>query len=559
MYLPFSRETDRFLDVILTPLKPQLKNVTAEDVASSLFYLHLNSEKDAQLLVGQEGTIPEDETPIEVAQKALPRKPLPESAKSSLDLNRQLPILPESSGSTPKPVIARKALATDHQKSVQPVKEQVHRKPLGPRPPLSNSTVNKTHVPRVESEPLEYRTHIQEPTAKSNIESHESSYASNPQNYSPYKISPEISKSFSITLIRRDPSSGSQWNIGTVVGEEEVRGAKTARSKKPYFNVSVHLTNPGYTPFRDTVPSLHCGPQPNSEPGFDRQVRMEGLSFWDRSKKHKRSQSDTTGMRNDQSGGAGITYSHDGAVNAPTSNYSNTDRNDSGTKGYAFTSPWGGRCKFSTSSSGRSLRCKHTLPAAVSASSTLDGGSASLPSAAVSELRFNLPAFAKYHSPISPEMAKGRMTNSGRFQIPKFGHIRNKLSPEKILRPTLPSRPHPTSYAAMYPSDDEEAPPLPPRPFSSSNATESSDDYEEEAPSIPERLHPFPYTAKSASEEEDEARLDLSIGQEKAGGGNRGKRAKLGKLILHDEGLKMLDLCVAVNAGIWWSVWESSF
>jgi len=69
-------------------------------------------------------------------------------------------------------------------------------------------------------------------------------------------------------------------NIGTVVGEEEVRGAKTARSKKPYFNVSVHLTNPGYTPFRDTVPSLHCGPQPNSEPGFDRQVRMEGLSFW---------------------------------------------------------------------------------------------------------------------------------------------------------------------------------------------------------------------------------------------------------------------------------------
>jgi len=69
VYLPFSRETDRFLDVILTPLKPQLKNVTAEDVASSLFYLHLNSEKDAQLLVGQEGTIPRMKPPLRLRKK----------------------------------------------------------------------------------------------------------------------------------------------------------------------------------------------------------------------------------------------------------------------------------------------------------------------------------------------------------------------------------------------------------------------------------------------------------------------------------------------------------
>jgi hypothetical protein len=56
---------------------------------------------------------------------------------------------------------------------------------------------------------------------------------------------------------------------------------------------------------------------------------------------------------------------------------------------------------------------------------------------------------------------------------------------------------------------------------------------------------------------DDDPHLDLSIGQEKAGGGNRGKRAKLGKLIIHDEGFKMLDLVVAVNIGVWWSVWES--
>jgi hypothetical protein len=29
-------------------------------------------------------------------------------------------------------------------------------------------------------------------------------------------------------------------------------------------------------------------------------------------------------------------------------------------------------------------------------------------------------------------------------------------------------------------------------------------------------------------------------------------------LIIHDEGFKMLDLVVAANMGIWWSVWVSS-
>ena len=57
--------------------------------------------------------------------------------------------------------------------------------------------------------------------------------------------------------------------------------------------------------------------------------------------------------------------------------------------------------------------------------------------------------------------------------------------------------------------------------------------------------------------EDEWERLDLSLGREKAGGGNRGKRAKLGKLIIYDEGFKMLDLTVAANMGIWWAGWET--
>lgn len=51
-------------------------------------------------------------------------------------------------------------------------------------------------------------------------------------------------------------------------------------------------------------------------------------------------------------------------------------------------------------------------------------------------------------------------------------------------------------------------------------------------------------------------RLDLSLGEERAGGGFGGKQAKLGKLIIEDEGLKMVDLLVAANLALWWRAYE---
>lgn len=53
--------------------------------------------------------------------------------------------------------------------------------------------------------------------------------------------------------------------------------------------------------------------------------------------------------------------------------------------------------------------------------------------------------------------------------------------------------------------------------------------------------------------------FDVNLGKEKAGGGNRGKRAKMGKLIIYPDGMKMLDLVVAANMGVWWGAWEKSF
>jgi hypothetical protein len=53
-------------------------------------------------------------------------------------------------------------------------------------------------------------------------------------------------------------------------------------------------------------------------------------------------------------------------------------------------------------------------------------------------------------------------------------------------------------------------------------------------------------------------RLDLSLGQEFAGGGFGGKQAKLGKIIIEDEGFKMMDLLVAANLGLWWRAYEKA-
>jgi len=47
-----------------------------------------------------------------------------------------------------------------------------------------------------------------------------------------------------------------------------------------------------------------------------------------------------------------------------------------------------------------------------------------------------------------------------------------------------------------------------------------------------------------------EERMDLSLAKERAGGGFGGKHAKLGKLIIEHEGLKMLDLVVAANIAL---------
>jgi len=563
-------------DIILTTLKPQLKNVTASDIANSLYYLHLNSDEDAKVYQEEQSQQSDaDSTSTTPTQKVVQRKALPDSARSSVEIKRQSTIplvrLDSSSGiAKRKPVPGSESVP----KIAEPYPNNtplLARRPLGPRPQVSDPNVEKTASSKSDQPVQDSRRTTSDHPASIQHEAFVDKPSLQPA--TPQSRAVDLLPAFTITVIRRDPSSSSQWNIGTITGtpttiEETQRGVSPQRNKKPYFALNVHLTNPGYGPFNNSylssqldalkispispvkVGGVDNGRSKNARPdyGFTRDIRMEGVEFWKRSMpQHKRSKSDMT-VKQGITRGRSFSGSE---VVEPTKPQQSGTSNTS--KGYAFFSPWNGRCKFMTSSSGRSLRCKHTLPEPVSAVNEDEDDRSSTSSVIVSEIRFNLPSQAIFNS-VSESFAKIGDGSNQRFSIPAFDHIRNKFSVHK-LPPPYPPRPSRDSYST-YSREDENTPSLPPRPkHMSFNHTESSDD---EPLSHPRVVHEITSNDHRHNNEEDEP-LDLSLGQEKAGGGNRGKRAKLGKLIIHDEGFKFLDLLVAANMGVWWSVWEPEF
>jgi len=167
---------------------------------------------------------------------------------------------------------------------------------------------------------------------------------------------------------------------------------------------------------------------------------------------------------------------------------------------YTFASPWDGICTFVASVNGQSLKCKHMIPNG-STRETAEGHENS--AVTVAELRFN------FSSPLHPK-------------------DETKRGPRASIFTQNTHR----GFASG---------------FRSRHRAESSSDVS----SFRSRSHSGSSTDQDQPEF-DKNRLDLSLARERAGGGLRGKSAKLGKLIVEDEGLKMLDLVVAACMGVWW-------
>lgn len=327
----------------------------------------------------------------------------------------------------------------------------------------------------------------------------------------------QLSPPFHITLIRRDPTHGHQWNVGSIKNASE-NSPKVAADG----TVTVEITTPGYkklavdntglsfeslgikipTTVRSSMPlppeltnrpassngqpdtrtSAPAAPPPPPPSGPLKFIRHLSLSLTPPPPHH-----------NNNSHRPQLPQEIFSSLSSlsPPKLPNNNPNNPTRARGhYTFKSPWNGHCFFITSANGRSLKCRHILPGP-SSSSPASSSSTTTPSSPQSSA-----------SPLGQAGYTGPPVNVAeiRFNLPAFqtpGHHHNH-----------------------------------------SGGNGGSD----------ARLQP-PFESD---------RLDLSLARERAGGGLFGKSAKLGKLIIEDEGLKMLDLIVAACMGVFWGYYDQA-
>ena len=611
--------------MILSTLKPQRKNVTGEDVANSLYYVHLDLPTD-ELLAAPQRRRPEDATSPrssgESARSIIPRKPVPLSARTQKIENdasglstrwgaveNTAPLATSSPQSadtsySPNTVFQDMGPVPDlpprpHNKLPPSSGVPIVRKPLGPRPLATPEKTLPTPPGSAQQERPVTPPHYTPQTAETR-QMVSPSHTASPNAFSPTKTGrrPAVMP-FSLTLIRRDATTGGQWNIGKITSFQT--NIPTPDTADPGLNpedmgevsraqkIEIRIETSGYAKYRG-MPSIASveayRPEPGQslvqavkglapasgtatgasgsravaaaasiEEGFVRQVVMGYSKPWIATIKnpfHRRGRATSSAAA---AGGPGDFSPEDLAPPyRPFHHRGNSDSsvdstwgegkdkrhhmgldpmspNDGGResppslttepgpglrpRGYTFISPWDGRCEFRTSTNGRSLKCRHILdpkspkfnPVAVAQSirdaqsmgrSRGDELTSALAGAKpVSELRFNLPG-----SSDPSKTSKGVTHGDGGKGKWDPHHLHGQFSKLLHLEPRD--------------SDDEDF-------------------------------------------EDDDEPMDLSLGKEDAGGGSRGKRAKLGKLIIHDEGLKMLDLVVAANVGVWWTTWDRTY
>ncbi|PKX92419.1 uncharacterized protein P174DRAFT_442253 [Aspergillus novofumigatus IBT 16806] len=344
---------------------------------------------------------------------------------------------------------------------------------------------------------------------------------------------------FHITLIRRDPTHGIQWNVATI-----------STSKTDRTVVNIEVSTPGYNRFlaQDEPFSLQSlginlpsdgQSLPSSTLKFPTQAHPETRALDPSLPRKFRRQlcvSRPHHHRDDSRGSLDMPTNRaslDTFTGSPTRPHHQAhSKLKSGY--YTFTSPWNGICTFSTSVNGRSLKCKHMIPTPSYPGNGTNLSTPSAPAVTVAEIRFNTP-----------------------FQADLLRHPR----PLFLSKPNIPSqrtRGHPSSKRNSFAHLLNPTTYTRPRSHSGTSVSTSS------VSCIPGHTHPHRQrqthtrnpssssTSSGAADDPDPDRLDFSLAREPAGGGLRGKSAKLGKLIIEDEGIKMLDLVVAACMAVWW-------
>lgn len=485
-------------DVFLTPIRPRERVVTAEDVQSSLYYVHVNGNEDvcepprdslSSLNANASQLLPIRESNTR-RKPTLPKRPVaPLTPPYPVD-DDDLPGMQRRSPNPQEPKrIARKPV---NSYTTNACDQNGLRLPVLPGRPLPSP-------PRDEEpyEPYEGSLH------SSNV--HLLRHSEHTDDLNPYQrtydsfeapINPaDLPQPGSLTLIRRDPSSNEQWNVASMhdppiheVSSAALRNASAAkRTKRGGAPVYLDISNPAYAQFistnraasrNSTASSNSADSDPPPEGVFRRRLYMPGSQYSEHTYGHSSRSSTGFVSSEDISMRRSIRSSAD--MSTTSSAFASPAVDDRRGKGYTFTSPWDGRCEFGTSGTGKSLKCRHILPQHQQPNRSSSNG-------VVSELRFNLPTSSK-----TATVVKEKRSSYIRGMHRRYGSSEDGAAAQEVVG------------------------------------------------------HIFG----------DDGKMDLSLGQERAGGGFGGKQAKLGKLIIELEGLKMLDLLVAANLALWWRAYE---
>ena len=559
----------RKVDVFLTTMKPQQKVVTAQDVQSSLYYLHLDRPEDYELL----GSFEDSDSLLDkrghgnltnpTDASGVRRKPLPPSPM--LGLADRLEPLPEvnphlqtyPNGSTSSLQVQRKPLSHDitaERRYMDGRPPLPDRALLGPRPMnqrfLSVDNAPLQDVP--EKQNINLRRWSEQPAVKPpNLPPRPSLGGRNSVPMTPrrplaaglkdslaangghsdfthgkansYRTPPDLNwekkdgldggdiQDSSLSLIRR--YNNEQWTVGKILSKDTKTKASVFGESS--HDISIKIMTDGYSRFVNRNNSFNEQAATISQSSNDScdgrtsiMAAEEQLCFQRHLQvprhtvsQHQRHRADSTGF----------TFVHSEirpSFDVPRHSYQSSDSTEShyspidglaepktgSKKAYTLRSPWDGLCEFTTGLAGRSFKCKHLF---ASSNPRIGPG---MDSAQVSELRFNLPSSKTLGSAAPKRVAPGTAREVKRSSLFLHQHRRR-----------------------------------------SSSSLEGKD------------RHGSEYIGSKVELEE---RLDLSLGQEHAGGGFGGKQAKLGKLIVEEEGLQMLDLIVAANMALWWRVYE---
>lgn len=347
-------------------MKPREKVVTVEDITSSLYFVHVEHPQDVSLL----------SCPDVRDQDYAEQRPSSANRKSA-------------------PVIPRKAVPGSP--ATAPARKPV----AGSLTPITNfqsrqNAIAGQHPPRPEMLSPSYEPRGSYDSTRSQSENTVPTL----QQRRPDAIA--NSTGVSLTLIRRDPASGAQWNVARIDDPPatELSSSKcdqTVARRKPGAPMFVEISNPGYSKFlhsdldqRPALPartsdlsvrsyqssdpahglSPNYSPEPSSRGDnvFRRRIWMEGSHLGGGFGHRKSGSYDRNASRPSSRGNYDNAPSNNQSLPSP----SFLTRDDqayatlqvaerhSGFPGYVFTSPWNGRCEFVTGPSGGSLKVGHT-------------------------------------------------------------------------------------------------------------------------------------------------------------------------------------------------------